>query len=302
MWVSDQRAQAERERLEQLRQQHFAGPLVAPEATQNAPEFYVLAIADNLFLTQEQSVPGITLTPMTSALGDDIRVVLNGLLLQRGFRQSLMQEKWIEHMRRDRPAVLIECRVKAETAETAGTFGGEQIKRMLDLMTLRRGASARLIGGVVGQQTDSGHYEARGIWIEHSGYTGNLVGGIISGEDIHGLQDSWNDLQANHEPNYGPLYTPMPCATPAGITSFSDASTSSEAIADTVVVPNTPIHRCSRQPTATAQRKGVLHHLEATRQDVRPPDAPSCHDPAEPCLLHNPATKHKCRRRGPVMG
>ena len=90
-----ERAQAERERLEQMRLQHFAGPLAAPDAAQNAPQFYVLAIADNLFLTQEQSVPGITLKPMTSVLGDDIRVVLNGLLLERGFRQALVPDKWI---------------------------------------------------------------------------------------------------------------------------------------------------------------------------------------------------------------
>lgn len=105
---------------------------------------------------------------MTSVLGDDIRVVLNEILVQRGFRQALMPDKWIEQMRQDRPAVLIECRVKAETAEVARTFSSEVIKRMLDLMTLRRGAAARLIGGVVGQQAEAGHYDARGIWIEHS--------------------------------------------------------------------------------------------------------------------------------------
>ena len=56
-WVSDERAQAERERLERLRLQHFAGPLAAPDAAQNAPEFYVLAIADNLLLTQSKACP-----------------------------------------------------------------------------------------------------------------------------------------------------------------------------------------------------------------------------------------------------
>ena len=100
-------------------------------------------------------------------------------------------------MRRDRPAVVLECRVKADTPEKAGTFGSEVIKRVLDLMTLRRGAAARLIGGVVGQQTEPGRYDVRTLWIKHSGYTGNLMGGIISGEDVHGLQASWSGLQAN---------------------------------------------------------------------------------------------------------
>jgi hypothetical protein len=176
IWISDQRAEAERQSLEILREYYFAGPLVAPETTPNAPEFYVLAIADNLLLTQEQRVPGMTLAPMTSVLGDDIRLVLNELLQQRGFHQPLDQGDWRERMRSDKPAVVIECRVKAETPDAAQIFSSEVIKRMLALMTLRRGAAARLIAGVVGQQTDSGNYDVGTVWIEHSGYFGNLVG------------------------------------------------------------------------------------------------------------------------------
>ena len=133
-WIDYERARAERERLEGLRTQTFSSPLVAPDAAQDAPEFYVLAIADNLLLTHEQSVPGLTLTPMTSDLGDDLRVVLNQSLAQRGFRQALTQDKWIEQMRRDRPAVLIESRVKAGTAQAAQAHSSEVIKRMLDLI------------------------------------------------------------------------------------------------------------------------------------------------------------------------
>jgi hypothetical protein len=197
VWISGRQAHAERERREKLRQQHFEGPLVAPQTAQEAPEFYILAIADNLLLTQEQRVPGMSLKPIASVLGDDIRVVLNDLLQRRGFRQGLKPDKWIEKMRQDRPAVVIECRVQAESPDAAKEFSSEAIKRMLDLMTLRRRAAARLIGGVVGHQTDSDHYDVRGIWIEHSGYTGNWMGGIISGEDIHGLQASWSGLQVN---------------------------------------------------------------------------------------------------------
>jgi hypothetical protein len=237
-WMSDERAQAERERLEGLRKQHFTGPLVAPDAAQDAPEFYVLAIADNLLLTQEQSVPGLILSPMTSVLGDDIRVVLNENLVQRGFRQALMPDKWIEQMRRDRPAVLIECRVKAETAEAARTFSSEVIKGMLALMTLLRGAAARLIGGVVGEQAAAGHYDVRGIWIEHSGYTGNLMGGIISGEDVHGLQRLWSDLQANPRAQlWASLYADA-VRDPRWDYQFFRCFSLLETIADSVVWPN----------------------------------------------------------------
>jgi hypothetical protein len=248
IWISDEQAQVARQLLEQVREQHFALPLVAPEAAENAPEFYVVAVADNLLLTQEQRVPGMTLSPLAPVLGDDIRVVLNELLQERGFQQPLDQEEWIQRLRWDRPAVLVECLVKAESPEAAATFSAEVIRRMLDLKTLRRGAAARLIAGVVGQKTGLDSYGVGHVWFEHSGYLGNLVGGPISGEDIHGLQREWTGLQANPRAQlWASLYADAVRDTRWDY-QFFRCFTLLEAIADEVVSPKKTITDAAGNP------------------------------------------------------
>ena len=112
---------------------------------------------------------------------------------------------------------------------------------MLDLMTLLRGAAARLIGGVVGQQAEPGRYDAHDLWIEHSGYTGNLMGGIISGEDVHGLQGLWSDLRANPRAQlWASLYADAVRDTRWDY-QFFRCFNLLEAIADEVVRPNAPL-------------------------------------------------------------
>ena len=142
------------------------------------------------------------------------------------------------------------------------------------------------------------------MWIEHSGYTGNLVGGIISGEDVHGLQRLLERSPSKpHEPNSGPLYTPMGCATPAGITSSFDASSLLETIARYAWFG--PIHRSPTQQESTAhypEETGTTHtpkqpgktyallmHLAATT-------------PQSPISFTTKRPSSKCRCRGPVMG
>jgi hypothetical protein len=72
-WATGERAQAELVRIEALREQRFTAPPIAPDASQNAPEFLVLAIADDLVITQPQRVPGISLSPVTiSAMMSDL--------------------------------------------------------------------------------------------------------------------------------------------------------------------------------------------------------------------------------------
>jgi hypothetical protein len=62
---------------------------------------------------------------------------------------------------------------------------------MLDMMTLSRAAAATLIAGVVMGNDAQGEQQLYGVWIEQGGYTENLVGGLLSGEDVHALQKSW---------------------------------------------------------------------------------------------------------------
>jgi hypothetical protein len=100
-WVTGQSAQAELTRIEQSREQRYKTSLIATGTSQSAPEFLILAIADNLLITQPQRVPGISLFPLTSDLGDDVRNVLTKILRERGVAtvlQAIPRSEWLAKM------------------------------------------------------------------------------------------------------------------------------------------------------------------------------------------------------------
>jgi hypothetical protein len=197
IWVEGPAAQIELARVQAARAQGFMQAMVAPGSVQGAPEFVIVAVADGLLITQPQLVPGISLTPFETELGDDVMNVLNRVIQLRGIPKKLNSQAWRKQMQANRPAVLIECRVQAENDKIATSFSREKIKRLLDMMTLSRGAAATLIAGVTIAHTGQGKQQLHGAWIEHGSYTENLLGGMLAGEDVHALQKSWTHLQAN---------------------------------------------------------------------------------------------------------
>lgn len=197
IWAEGPAAQAQLAGVEAARAQGFMQPMVAPETAQGAPEFAILAVADGLLITQPQRVPGISLTPFKAELGDDVMKVLNRIIQGRGIPKRLDSQAWRRQMQANRPAVLIECHVQAENEEIATSFSREKIKLLLDMMTLSRGAAATLIAGVTIGHTCQGQQQLHSVWIDHAGYTENLLGGLLAGEGIHALQKSWTGMQAN---------------------------------------------------------------------------------------------------------
>jgi hypothetical protein len=115
------------------------------------------------------------------------------------------------------------------------------IKRLPDMMTLRRDAAARLIAGIVASPNESGRLEIREVWIEHTGYHGNLLGGVIAGEDVHQLQESWNGLQANPRAQLWVSLYADAVRDARWDYKFFRCFNLLEAIADTVVQPNVVI-------------------------------------------------------------
>ncbi|AKC37993.1 Uncharacterised protein [Mycolicibacterium phlei] len=256
-WVTGELALAELARIENLREQRFTAPLRATSTPQNASEFLILALADNLLITQPQRVPGISLSPVTTILGEDVRTVLNRILRSHGIvTQWLSRKKWLAQMQSNRPAVLIKCHVQAENPDAASTHGREVIKELLDMMTLERGAAANLIAGVIASRNEHGRYALHGAWIEHSGYGENLIGGVISGEDVHALQESWSGLQANSRAQLWVSLYADAVRDPRWEYRFFRCFNLLEAIADTVVQPNAVIADEAGNPRKFQSGKG----------------------------------------------
>lgn len=195
-WATAATAEAERQRLEGAREARFGVPVVDPAASESDPTFAVLMLADNLYLTTLQRIPGIRVLPLSqTTLGADVVEVLNDVLQQLGFGDGVPPQRWMEEIQRRRPAAVIHVpRVRAADGRAAHAVCLRMAHHLLDLLALRRGATPRLLGGVVGALDDQGVPRYSGFWIEGSGYTGNLAGGFIAGEDIHGLLLRWDGL------------------------------------------------------------------------------------------------------------
>ena len=94
-WASGAVAEAERIHRDQTRQAYYDKVVEADNTSVVAPEYYVIALAENLLLTQPQRVPGMTLVALESAtLGSDTCEILNAILRQRNFTGGLDPDTW----------------------------------------------------------------------------------------------------------------------------------------------------------------------------------------------------------------
>jgi hypothetical protein len=179
---------------------------------------------------------------VTTVLGEDARTVLNRILREQGIiTQWLSKKTWLAQMQSNRPAVLIKCHVQADNPGAAKTYSREVMKQLLDMMTLRRGAAANLIAGVVTSRNELGRYQLLDAWIEHSGYGENLLGGFLAGEGVHGLQTSWNGLQSNPRAQLWVSLYADAVRDPRWDYQFFRCFNLLEAMADTAVQPNAAI-------------------------------------------------------------
>jgi hypothetical protein len=192
-WLTGQPADSERQQLAAARDATFDQPLTAINATTTSSTFAVLMAVDNLLSSVPQRIPGMRLLPISnSTLGSDLLDVLNSSAAQLGFNTGIDPSAGMELIRRRRPAVILYApKVLAETAQAAMEEARRTALILLDLIALRRGASPRLLAGIVGKEVSSSSFTLNYFWVESPGYTGNLIGGFISGEDPTSLLLQW---------------------------------------------------------------------------------------------------------------
>lgn len=190
VWRDDDEMLAEWVRLMRARWEKYEVVLNTEKSSETDEVFFVMFLAENLLLTSIQKVPGIYVSRIdNSTYGSDAAQVLSDVMKQRWFNQVLDHEAWLTKMQKDRPVVIVEMhQVRASSWQEAGDFGVKTVRRLLTLLSMRRHSSARLIAGVVGRPLADGSIEYLGSATLGTGYTGNLIGGFASGEDIHSLQ------------------------------------------------------------------------------------------------------------------
>ncbi len=196
VWDSGEAARRAEQDLRTKRDATFSAPLTTPGAREGATRYDVLMLADNLLSTVPQRVPGIQIIPLqNSTLGSDLIEVLNSVARQFGFAAGVDPGRALNLIRERRPSVILHAPVVvAESSKAALEESRRNALMLLDLVTLRRGAPPRLLGGMVGEQ---GNPASVRFWVEGSGYTGNLVGGFLSGEDPVSLLNQWRGIASD---------------------------------------------------------------------------------------------------------
>jgi len=198
-WQSGELAESERQRLGSAREATFGQPLIAQGATAASPTFSVVMAVDNLLATVVQRVPGMQVIPIQrSTLGSDLIDFLNSAAAQLGFATGIEPQAGLDHVRQRRPAAIIHIpKLHANTPQSAIAEAHRSGLALLDLVALRRGATPRLLAGIVGQEANDKTTRLVTFWVEGVGYTGNLLGGFISGEDPTSLLNQWRGLIAD---------------------------------------------------------------------------------------------------------
>lgn len=198
-WQAGESAEGERQRLEVAREAMFNQPLKAPGATDDSPRFSVIIAVDNWLSGTAQRIPGMQIRPVNgSTLGTDLIEMLNSVSAQLGFRSGVNPRVALQNIQQTRPAVVLYApQVLADSAKGASDVSRRTAATLLDLVSLRRGASPRALAGIIGREVSPGVRDMVGFWVEGSGYTGNLVTGYLSGEDPISLLSQWRGISSD---------------------------------------------------------------------------------------------------------
>jgi hypothetical protein len=198
-WITGAQAEEERIRLDSARSARYDVPLLALGTSSSEPKFAVIMISDKVLFSRNLRVPGVRVLPLTDvSLGMDLAHELNSLLPLFGISGTIDPLQWLGHNRARLPAVAIHLPQIVATDEQAATdLARRPVHQLLDLVSLRRGATPRLLGGCIGRYMKDGSIQLSGAWAEGSGYTGNLLTGPVTGEDQTGLLMHWNAMNGD---------------------------------------------------------------------------------------------------------
>jgi hypothetical protein len=171
---------------EALRDVVFSQPLGDP-AGRDAQEFRFVSFVERCFLTRTFRFPGFELLPLQAeGIGSDIVQVVNQFLAINGWATRIPSDQWLAREAGRRPLVLFHFpRVFAATSEEGGRIVRRLRDRVLDLLAVHRGTSSAPLVTIVETLLDPAVSRyGDGRWLfEGRPYTGNLLGGVISGEN-----------------------------------------------------------------------------------------------------------------------
>lgn len=154
-----------------------------------------VVLAEGVGLTSDLRVPGLRVIRLTnSTRGVDVAEILNAVLAQLSFGVRVAPESWAREQERRRPTVVLVAEdVRADSAPHAAETVSRSAADLLGLLALQRDAAPTIVAGMV--ESVEGHPPECSGWTGVPHYTGNLLGGFISGESQSALVQLYQGLQ-----------------------------------------------------------------------------------------------------------
>lgn len=178
-------ARSRREALVEAQEERYRIGLGDPSAA-GAREFRVLTVVERLLLTRELKVPGLRAFPLpVRPNGEAERQLTDQALKMLGWGFSPDPGPWHDRYAASQPWVIVVCEpVWATNREEAIGLARENCARMLSLLSLNRGSRGHPVATAAAATDPPSEV---GFLLEERPYTGNLIGGFISGEDQYSL-------------------------------------------------------------------------------------------------------------------
>jgi hypothetical protein len=183
--------EALRARIEHQQATRYSTPLGDSHGP-NTIEHRVLCVIERLLVTRHLRLPGVQILPVTRRPdGSDQYSLLDDIIRAIGWSApsgpAIALADWRRIVEANRPWTSIVCnQVFAEDFNSAAALAWEQRDRLIAVLGLSRGARGRPVATFVQQRQPDDTIKYR-CFVEDQRYTGNLVGGFISGEDQRGL-------------------------------------------------------------------------------------------------------------------
>jgi hypothetical protein len=176
----------------------FDVELVAPFATASDPLWSVAVLVEHVLLTGPTRVPGIRVLPLQRESNSARLDATAGLLTALAAEVGMSANGAISFSATDRPlAVVVVPRLRSTMGSEAMQEAAQLSRRLLDIIGLNRGDSPAVLAAAVGRYQADGTVVLEGATTLDRRYSGNLIGGFISGESISGLNRQWRQVQAD---------------------------------------------------------------------------------------------------------
>jgi hypothetical protein len=147
----------------------------------NGPQtFTAVVFVKNCLVTRSISLGPYSISPRRGISANDELEAVQEYVVERGGQRLSLDEEWERTARIGQPCGAVHFPVlRAESREEALANALREADLLLALLSLHRGGYGSIFSALI-QDHSSG--EVR-LWFQHEQYTGNLLGGFISGED-----------------------------------------------------------------------------------------------------------------------